>query len=323
MTLNKFQADQFFNGLAAADQARFEVVDSLLSEYAVMGFEFGFSVADPMTLVAWEAQFGDFANGAQIMIDQFIASAESKWNQPSGLVLLLPHGYEGQGPEHSSARIERFLQLCAESNLQVANATTPAQYFHLLRRQMNGGPDGNGMRKPLIVFTPKRMLRHPKAVSTIQDLITGRFQELLPDTAGLDANQVTRVAFCSGQLYYDLAAAREERKVRNVALLRLEQIYPFPAAEVEDALAAYPARAEVVWVQEEPKNMGAWRSVQEWMNPLLLPTQRSVKYVGRAESASPSAGSLKRHQQEQAEVISSVFAAEVGDETGALHLVAR
>ena len=307
----------------AADQARFEVVDSLLSEYAVMGFEFGFSVADPMTLVAWEAQFGDFANGAQIMIDQFIASAESKWNQPSGLVLLLPHGYEGQGPEHSSARIERFLQLCAESNLQVANATTPAQYFHLLRRQMNGGPDGNGMRKPLIVFTPKRMLRHPKAVSTIQDLITGRFQELLPDTAGLDANQVTRVAFCSGQLYYDLAAAREERKVRNVALLRLEQIYPFPAAEVEDALAAYPARAEVVWVQEEPKNMGAWRSVQEWMNPLLLPTQRSVKYVGRAESASPSAGSLKRHQQEQAEVISSVFAAEVGDETGALHLVAR
>jgi 2-oxoglutarate dehydrogenase E1 component len=307
----------------AADQARFEVVDSLLSEYAVMGFEFGFSVADPMTLVAWEAQFGDFANGAQIMIDQFIASAESKWNQPSGLVLLLPHGYEGQGPEHSSARIERFLQLCAENNLQVANATTPAQYFHLLRRQMNGGLDGNGMRKPLILFTPKRMLRHPKAVSTIQDLITGGFQEVLRDSGGLDANRVTRVAFCSGQIYYDLAAAREERKANHVALLRLEQIYPFPASELEEALAAYPDGAEVVWVQEEPKNMGAWRSVQEWMEPLLSPTRRAIRYIGRPESASPSAGSLKRHQQEQAEVVTTVFAAAVEAEPAGMHLVAR
>jgi 2-oxoglutarate dehydrogenase E1 component len=288
-----------------------------------MGFEFGFSVADPLTLVVWEAQFGDFANGAQIMIDQFIASAESKWNQPSGLVLLLPHGYEGQGPEHSSARMERFLQLCAENNMQVANATTPAQYFHLLRRQMNGGVDENGMRKPLIVFTPKRMLRHPKAVSTFQELITGRFQELLWDTAGLDADRVTRVAFCTGQIYYDLAAAREEHKAANVALLRLEQIYPFPAAEIEEALSAYPADAEVVWVQEEPKNMGAWHSVQEWMDPLLSPTQRALRYVGRPESASPSAGSLKRHQQEQADLVSTVFASKVVPDPSALHLVAR
>jgi 2-oxoglutarate dehydrogenase E1 component len=307
----------------AADQARFEVVDSSLSEYAVMGFEFGFSVADPLTLVAWEAQFGDFANGAQIMIDQFIASAESKWNQPSGLVLLLPHGYEGQGPEHSSARMERFLQLCAENNMQVVNATTPAQYFHLLRRQMNGGLEGNGMRKPLIVFTPKRMLRHPKAVSTIQDLLTGGFRELLWDTANLDANHVSRVVFCTGQIYYDLAAAREERKVNNVALLRLEQIYPFPAAEIEEALSAYLPSVEVVWAQEEPKNMGAWRSVQEWMNPLLYPTKRSLRYLGRPESASPSAGSLKRHQQEQAEILASAFAAEVAQEAGALQLAAR
>jgi 2-oxoglutarate dehydrogenase E1 component len=307
----------------SADQARFEVIDSSLSEYAVMGFEFGFSVADPLTLVAWEAQFGDFANGAQIMIDQFIASAESKWNQPSGLVLLLPHGYEGQGPEHSSARMERFLQLCAENNMQVVNATTPAQYFHLLRRQMNGGLEGNGMRKPLIVFTPKRMLRHPRAVSTIQDLLTGGFRELLWDMASLDANQVTRVVFCTGQIYYDLAAAREERKVNNVALLRLEQIYPFPAAEIEEALSAYPPSVEVVWAQEEPKNMGAWRSVQEWMNPLLYPTKRSLRYLGRPESASPSAGSLKRHQQEQAEILASAFAAEVAQEAGALQLAAR
>ena len=292
-------------------QARFDVFDSSLSEYAVMGFEFGYSVADPLTLVLWEAQFGDFANGAQILIDQFVASAESKWGQPSGLVLLLPHGYEGQGPEHSSARIERFLQLCAENNIQVVNATTPAQYFHLLRHQMYGGPEGRGLRKPLIVFTPKRMLRHPRAVSTIQDLMTGRFQEILPDTDAWDAGRVKRVLLCSGQIYYDLLAAREQKKVDNIALVRLEQIYPFPAQGLRDMLARYPVTAEVVWVQEEPRNMGAWRFVQEQVQPMLDAGKRTLRYVGRPESASPSAGSLKCHQEEQAEIVETAFAAEI------------
>ena len=293
------------------NQARFDVFDSSLSEYAVMGFEFGYSVADPLTLVLWEAQFGDFANGAQILIDQFVASAESKWGQPSGLVLLLPHGYEGQGPEHSSARIERFLQLCAENNMQVVNATTPAQYFHLLRRQMYGGPEGRGLRKPLIVFTPKRLLRFPRAVSTIQDLMAGRFQEILPDADHVDAGRAKRVLLCSGQIYYDLLAAREEKKVDNIAILRLEQIYPFPAESLRDLLARYPANAEIVWVQEEPRNMGPWRFVQEQLQPLLDSGKRTVRYVGRPESASPSAGSLKRHQEEQAEIMEAAFAAEI------------
>ena len=304
-------------------QAKFDVYDSSLSEYAVMGFEFGFSVADPLTLVLWEAQFGDFSNGAQIMIDQFIVSAESKWGHASGLVLLLPHGYEGQGPEHSSGRMERFLQLCAENNLQVVNATTPAQYFHLLRRQMYGGHNGEGVRKPLVVFTPKRMLRHPKAVSTIQELISGGFREVIWDTAKLDADRVERVVFCTGQIYYDLAQAREDRKAVHVAILRIEQLYPFPASEVEDALSAYPPDAKVVWVQEEPKNMGAWRTVQDFMTPLLEPTQRALTYIGRLESASPAAGSLKRHQQEQAEIVEGVFAPVASPDTHGLQLVAR
>jgi 2-oxoglutarate dehydrogenase E1 component len=305
-------------------QAPFEVVDSSLSEYAVMGFEFGYSVADPLALVLWEGQFGDFANGAQILIDQFIASAESKWAQPSGLVLLLPHGYEGQGPEHSSARMERFLQLCAENNMQVVNASTPAQYFHLLRRQVCGGPDGQPVRKPLIVFTPKRILRHPKAVSTISELITGHFQEVVRDQADLDPNRVSKVVFCSGQLYYDLAAARDERKIADTAIIRLEQIYPFPSAQIKDILAGYREDALVIWAQEEPRNMGAWRAVQEWIQPLLNVTQRQIQYVGRPESASPAAGSLKRHQQELSELVSGVFAAEVREEAmRGLHLVGR
>ncbi len=281
------------------DQERFEVWDSSLSEYAVMGFEFGFSVADPLTLVLWEAQFGDFANGAQIMIDQFIAAAESKWGQPSGLVLLLPHGYEGQGPEHSSARVERFLQLCAENNMQVVNCSTPAQYFHVLRRQMYGGADRRGTRKPLIIFTPKRMLRHPRAVSVIDELTNGAFQEVLDDKSA-DASRVRRVVLCSGQLYYDLAAHREEKKTNDVAIVRLEQMYPFPAAQLQDVLSRYPSNSEIVWTQEEPRNMGAWRFVQE-----QLP---GVRYVGRAPSASPSTGSLRRHQQEQAALIDEALA---------------
>jgi 2-oxoglutarate dehydrogenase E1 component len=285
----------------APNQARFDVFDSSLSEFAVLGFEFGYSVADPLTLVMWEAQFGDFANGAQIMIDQFIASAEAKWGQPSGLVLLLPHGYEGQGPEHSSARIERFLVLAAEGNIQVANCSTPAQYFHLLRRQMRGGTDRRGMRKPLIVFTPKRMLRHPRATCTFADL-TGGFREVLDDTASLDTGRVGRVVFCTGQVFYDLTAARAEQKVDNVAIVRIEQLYPFAETLVKDILLRYPLTAEMVWAQEEPRNMGAWRFMAEQFRPLLDPTRRELRYVGRPESASPATGSLKRHQEEQAEI---------------------
>ncbi len=293
----------------SADQARFDVYDSSLSEYAVMGFEFGYSVADPLTLVLWEGQFGDFVNGAQIMIDQFIVAAESKWGQPSGLVLLLPHGQEGQGPEHSSARIERFLTLCAENNIQVVNCSTPAQYFHVLRRQMFGGPDRRGMRKPLIVFTPKSMLRHPKAVSTIDDLVKGGFREVIGEQNLSASDRITRVVICSGKIYWELLAARDERGAENVAIVRLEQIYPFPKSELQDVLFRYPLTAEIVWVQEEPRNMGPWRFVQENLQPVLDPSKRILRYVGRNESASPAPGSLKRHQQEQAEIMEESFSA--------------
>jgi 2-oxoglutarate decarboxylase len=286
----------------AGGQARFDVYDSSLSEYAVLGFEFGYSVADPLTLVMWEAQFGDFANGAQIMIDQFIASAEAKWGQPSGLVLLLPHGYEGQGPEHSSARIERYLTLAAEQNLQIADCSTPAQYFHLLRRQMRGGADRRGVRKPLVIFTPKRMLRDPRAASTFADLTAGEFREVLDETAQLDCGRVSRLIFCTGQVYYDLLAARDEQKAGQVAIARIEQLYPFAQERVKDVLLRYPTTCEVVWAQEEARNMGAWRFIAEQMEPLLHPTRRVLRYVGRPESASPATGSLKRHQEEQAEI---------------------
>ena len=232
------------------------------------------------------------------MIDQFIASAESKWGQPSGIVLLLPHGYEGQGPEHSSARIERFLQLCAENNLQVCNCSTPAQYFHLLRRQMYGGADQSAMRKPLIVFTPKRGLRNPRTVSTIGDFAGGHFSEVLQDGGIADASCVRRVLICSGQIYYDLLTSREQRKIDDVAIVRLEQIYPFPAAEMKEAVHRYPATAEVVWVQEEPRNMGAWHFVQDVIGA-VLEGKRPLRYLGRPEPASPAAGSLKRHTEEQ------------------------
>ena len=286
------------------DQARFDVFDSSLSEYAVLGFEFGYSVADPLSLVIWEAQFGDFANGAQIMIDQFISSAEQKWGQPSGLVMLLPHGFEGQGPEHSSARIERFLTLCAENNMQAANCTTPAQYFHLLRRQMYGGPDRRGVRKPLVVFTPKSLLRHPRAVSRLAQFTGGGFLEIMDDA---DHPNASRVAFCSGKIYYDLAAAREERHADHVALVRVEQLYPFAAAQAAEALARRPG-AEVAWVQEEPRNMGSWRFMREQIQPLLEESSRELRYIGRAESASPATGSGKRHQQEQAAIVDQALA---------------
>jgi multifunctional 2-oxoglutarate metabolism enzyme len=290
----------------AANQAPFEVWDSFLSEYAVMGFEFGFSLADPNTLVLWEGQFGDFVNGAQIILDQFLSSAETKWGQPSGLVLLLPHGYEGQGPEHSSARIERFLQLCAENNMQVANCTTPAQYFHILRRQMRG-PDGKPIRKPLIVFTPKSMLRNQKVVSRLEDLTSGYFQVVIPDPA--PAANIKRILLCSGKVYYDLAEGREKRAANHVAILRLEQLYPFPQNKLQELLAQYGSATEVYWVQEEPRNMGPWRFVQENLQPLLDPTKRVLGYAGRPESASPAAGTTKRHEQEQAQVVDDAFAA--------------
>ena len=290
----------------APDQARFEVVDSSLSEYGVMGFEFGYSLGDPLTLTLWEGQFGDFSNGAQIMIDQFISCCEAKWGQPSGLVLLLPHGYEGQGPEHSSARIERFLQLSAEDNLQVANVTTPAQYFHLLRRQMYGGNDRRGTRKPLVIFTPKSLLRHAEAVSALREFTHGHFAELLSDAA-IAPDRATKVIFCSGKIYYELLAERRKQGLEDAALVRLEQIYPWPADQIEDLLWRYPSTAEVVWCQEEPRNMGAFLFVRDRMQPLLDPTRRALRYAGRPEAASTATGSGARHKQEQAAVIADAF----------------
>src|SRR5271155_37501 len=292
-------------------QARFEVHNSLLSEAAALCYEYGYARDYPEALVLWEAQFGDFVNGAQTIIDQFIAAGEAKWGLLSGVVMLLPHGYDGQGPEHSSARVERFMTLCAEDNLQVVNASTPAQYFHLLRRQMHGGPDRRGVRKPLIVFTPKRLLRHPKAVSSVNDLMTGSFREVIDDTTGIELSRVSRVLICSGQVYYDVLAAREERKIQDVAIVRLEQFYPFQAGQVRDILARYPETADVVWVQEEPRNMGPWRFVQEQMQPVLESTRRVLRYAGRAPSASPASGSLKRHQEELAELLEQAFSPEV------------
>jgi 2-oxoglutarate dehydrogenase E1 component len=305
------------------DQARFDVLDSSLSEYAVLGFEFGYSLGDPLTLVMWEAQFGDFVNGAQIMIDQFITTAEQKWGQPSGLVLLLPHGYEGQGPEHSSARIERFLILSAENNIQLCNCTTPAQYFHLLRRQMYGGHDRRGVRKPLVIFTPKRLLRHPRCVSTVQDLTGGAFREVIAESGVTEPDRVSRVIFCSGSIYYDLLAAREEQKANHVALVTIEQLYPFPSAQVNDVLARYPLTAEVVWAQEEPRNMGPWRAMAEHIQPLLDGSRRQLRYVGRVESASPATGSAKRHQQEQMEILTDALSPEPVARTKRVRLVAR
>jgi 2-oxoglutarate decarboxylase len=288
------------------DQAPFDVFDSSLSEYAVVGFEFGYSVSDPLTLTLWEAQFGDFANGAQIMIDQFITTAEEKWGQSTGLVMLLPHGQEGQGPEHSSARLERFLTLAARNNIQVCNCTTPAQYFHLLRRQMRGGADMRGIRKPLIIFTPKSILRHPKAVSNFNQLTAGRFQEVLPGACSVDASQVTRLIFCSGKIYYDLLAKFDALKPATAAIFRMEQLYPLATDQLAAHLAAYPNAKEVVWVQEEPKNMGAWHFIQDEFPPLL--GARQLRYVGRAENSSPATGSKKLHDAEQAQLVNEAFA---------------
>ena len=295
-------------------QAHFEGLDSALSEEAVLGFEYGFSLADPGTLTVWEAQFGDFANGAQVVIDQFISSGERKWLRTS-LTLLLPHGYEGQGPEHSSARLERFLQLCAEDNMQVVNCTTPANYFHVLRRQMM-----REFRKPLIAMTPKSLLRHKKAVSRLTDMAEGSsFHRVLADdaekgehtTVKLQADKdIRRVLLCSGKVYYDLLEEREKRSATDIYLLRLEQFYPWPMKSLSTELARF-ARAELVWCQEEPKNMGGWMFVDPWLELTLARlgvAAKRARYVGRPASASTAAGIMSRHVKELETFVAQAFA---------------
>ncbi len=288
------------------DQAQFQVYDSLLSEYAALGFEYGYSVASPETLVLWEAQFGDFVNGAQIMIDQFLTAAEEKWNQSSSLVMLLPHGFEGQGPEHSSARLERFLQACAEENIIVANFSTPANYFHALRRQMK-----REVAKPLVVMTPKSLLRHPQVVATAEELAEGRFHELFP--AETEPGPARRLLFCSGKVYYDLLKARDEMEnPAAVAIARLEQFYPFPAEEIAAELERFGHVQDIRWVQEEPQNMGAWTFVQPRFNTLLMAQHDDccvqVGYVGRVASASPATGSARVHAAQQDRIVTEALA---------------
>jgi 2-oxoglutarate dehydrogenase E1 component len=249
----------------------------------------------------WEAQFGDFGNGAQTIIDQYISASEDKWKQTSRLVMLLPHGYEGQGPEHSSARLERYLQMGAENNLQVCYPTTPAQYFHLLRRQ--GRP---GMDRPLVVMTPKSLLRLPAASSSIEELATGGFQPLIDDAEITDRDAVTRIVLCSGKVYYDLIEARKKSEERRAAVLRLEQFYPFPSLSLRETLAKYPNANEIVWAQEEPQNMGGWTFVQDRLEN-LLPRCERPKYVGRSASASPATGSYSIHQKEQAQLVNEAL----------------
>jgi len=272
-----------------------------LSEEGVLGFEYGYSVVNQNALVLWEAQFGDFGNGAQTIIDQYIAASEDKWKQRSRVVMLLPHGYEGQGPEHSSARLERYLQLCAENNLAVCYPTTPAQYFHLLRRQVR-----RGMERPLVVMTPKSLLRLPAASSTIEELASGGFKPLIDDAEITDQAAVKKVVLCSGKLYYDLIDARKKAPTSQVAIVRLEQFYPFPLTSIRETLTRYENVRELVWAQEEPQNMGGWTFMQERLEN-LLPDCRRPRYVGRASSASPATGSYSIHQKEQAQLVADAL----------------
>ena len=277
------------------------IIDSLLSEEAVMAFEYGYSTAEPMTLNIWEAQFGDFANGAQVVIDQFIASGESKWGRLCGLVLFLPHGYEGQGPEHSSARLERFLQLCALNNIQVCTPTTPAQMFHMLRRQML-----RGTRKPLVVMTPKSLLRNKHSVSTMDELAEGAFQLLIPDSTCKDPAGAKRVVVCGGKVYYELVEAAEAKGLKDVAIVRVEQPYPFPRTELTAELKRFGNAREVMWCQEEPMNQGAWYQIQHHLRACLQPGQ-VLDYTGRPRSAAPAAGHLKTHVAEQAKLLADAL----------------
>jgi len=287
--------DQIYIPLShlSSKQAQINIVDSLLSEEGVLAFEYGYATAEPDNLVLWEAQFGDFANGAQVVIDQFISSGEQKWGRLCGLVMLLPHGYEGMGPEHSSARLERYLQLCAQDNMQVCVPTTAAQIFHLLRRQMK-----RPYRKPLIVMTPKSILRHPLAMSPIETLTQGSYQLVLPETDKLDNKKIDRVILCCGKVYYDLLTQRRTQSLEYAAILRVEQLYPFPAEVLEKALAPYQQVKDIVWCQEEPQNQGAWPTMQAALMGLLGKGQK-LRYAGRPASASPAAGYHSRHEREQ------------------------
>jgi 2-oxoglutarate dehydrogenase E1 component len=285
----------------AENQPPFVVIDSVLSEEAVLGFEYGYATAEPNDLVMWEAQFGDFANGAQVVIDQFIASGEVKWGRLCGLVLMLPHGYEGQGPEHSSARLERFLQLCADYNMQIVVPSAPAQMFHVLRRQML-----RAYRKPLIIMSPKSMLRHKESVSSLEELSEGKFHPVIGETDDIDPAQVRRVVFCSGKVYYDLRAARRERAIKDVAIVRLEQLYPFPHDDYTAQIEKYAKAAEVVWCQEEPGNQGAWHRIQHYLLRHLLKHQK-LTYALRPSSASPAAGYSALHNEQQKAVMDAAL----------------
>jgi 2-oxoglutarate dehydrogenase E1 component len=283
----------------AADQAKFWVYDSSLSEYACLGFEYGYSVERPDALVLWEAQFGDFVNGAQTVIDEFISSAEQKWGQRSSVVLLLPHGYEGQGPDHSSARIERFLQLAAEDNMTIAQPSTPASHFHLLRRQAYQRP-----RRPLVVFTPKSMLRLKSATSDVADFTSGTFRTVVPDDlAAAKGDQVTRVLLCSGKVYWDLLAQRVSSGDQQTAIVRFEQLYPLEPDAIREVLAPY-GDAELVWVQDEPQNQGPWTFMSMHLPQVV---ERPLRVVSRPESASPAAGSAKKHAFEQRTLVEEAF----------------
>ncbi len=300
--LNQRNGDNYIPLQQVSDtQGRAHIFNSLLSEAGVLGFEYGYSSSEPDALVIWEAQFGDFANGAQVLIDQFISSGEAKWGRLSGLVMLLPHGLEGQGPEHSSARIERYLQLCADQNMQVCIPTTPAQIFHLLRRQML-----RPYRKPLIVMTPKSLLRHKLAVSTLEDLTDGYFQPIISETEEIDCLQVTRLILCSGKIYYDLLEARNEAELNQIAIVRIEQLYPFPSALFKTEIAKYPQLKKVIWCQEEPKNQGAWYQTKHHFLD-YLPPGMTLQYCGRRASAAPAVGHFSEHIKQQKEVIQTAL----------------
>jgi 2-oxoglutarate dehydrogenase E1 component len=293
----------------ATNQPTFTVTDSVLSEEAVMGFEYGFSTTEPHCLTIWEGQFGDFCNGAQVIIDQFISSGEAKWGRLSGLALFLPHGYEGQGPEHSSARLERFLQLCAEFNMQVCIPSTPAQMFHMLRRQMV-----RSLRKPLIVMTPKSLLRHPLSVSRLEELASGGFYTVIDEIDDLKAPAVTRVVLCSGKVYFDLLKSRREAKVDSVAIVRLEQLYPFPSDEYEAVLRKYSNAREIVWCQEEPQNQGGWYQIRHRLQAKLGP-QHELLYAGRAGAAAPATGISALHEQQQKNLVTAALQGVPPEET--------
>jgi 2-oxoglutarate dehydrogenase E1 component len=278
-------------------QASIAIIDSVLSEEAVLGFEFGYATTDPKAMVIWEAQFGDFANGAQVVVDQFISSAYSKWGRLCGLIMLLPHGFEGQGPEHSSARLERYLQLCAEHNMQVCVPSTPAQNFHMLRRQML-----RPFRAPLIVMSPKSLLRHPLAVSDLRDLSEGHFHPAIPEIDDIDVKAVQRVVMCSGKVYYDLLQQRRKVQKNDVAIIRIEQLYPFPENEVQEILAQFTNAKELVWCQEEPMNQGAWYPTRHRFEACVRDGQR-LTFAGRDLSASPAVGQMALHLQQQAELV--------------------